>query len=71
MPAFDPANVSPVLKLEYPLARIEQGDQKVWYLVITVHEDSGTFSGVQKMYNPGTGTCTTGDTFTLPARSGE
>jgi hypothetical protein len=70
MPAFDTANVSPVLKLEYPLRNISEQDQKVGYLIITVHEVSGTFSGVQKMYNPGTGTWTTGDTFTLPARSG-
>ncbi|MEI7433724.1 MAG: metallophosphoesterase [Methanomicrobiales archaeon] len=68
MPAFDPANVSPALKLEYPLGKIEQKDQKVGYIVITVHEDSRTFSGVQKGYNAETGTWITGDTFSFPSR---
>ena len=70
MPAFVIANVSPVLKLEYPLKNISQQDQRVGYIIITVHEDSGTFSGVQKLYNAENGTWTTGDTFTLPARPG-
>ena len=70
MPAFDIANVSPVLKLEYPLRNIAEQDQKAGYIVITVHEDNGTFSGVQKMYNAETKTWTTGDTFTLRARPG-
>jgi hypothetical protein len=70
MPAFVIANVSPVLKLEYPLRNIAQQDQQVGYIVITVNEDNRTFSGVQKMYNAGHGTWTTGDTFTLPARPG-
>ncbi len=70
MPAFVIANVSPVLKLEYPLRNIAQQDQEVGYIVITVNETNGTFSGVQKMYDAGNGTWTTGDTFTLPARPG-
>jgi hypothetical protein len=68
MPAFDIANVSPELKLEYPLRNISQQDQEVGYIIITVNEDTGTFSGVQKLYNAETGTWTTGDTFTIKAR---
>ena len=51
MLAFDPANASPELTIKYPLQPVAQNDQKVGYLVITVHENSGTFSGVQKVYN--------------------
>jgi hypothetical protein len=68
MPAFDIANVSPVLKLEYPLRNISKQDQEVGYIVITVNEGNGTFSGVQKLYNAGTGKWETGDTFTIKAR---
>ncbi len=68
MPAFDIANVSPALKLEYPLVNISNQDQKVGYIIITVHEDNGTFSGLEKRYNEGDGTWTTGDTFILPSR---
>ncbi|MEI6840101.1 MAG: metallophosphoesterase [Methanomicrobiales archaeon] len=70
MPAFDPANVSPLLKLEYPLGKIDKQDQKVGYIVVKVNETAGTWTGVQKIYNAETGTWTTGDTFTLPSRSG-
>jgi DNA repair exonuclease SbcCD nuclease subunit len=68
MPAFDPALADPALTIEYPLKAIAQNDQKVGYLVITVHEDSGTFDGVQKVYNPQTQLWETGDTFTIKAR---
>ncbi len=68
MPAFDIANVSPVLKLEYPLRNISEQDQRVGYIIITVNEDNGTFSGIQKIYNAGTGKWETGDTFTIKAR---
>jgi len=68
MQGFDPALVNPVLTLEYPLSPISQNDQKVGYLLITVHEDSGTFDGVQKVLNPVTGAWEVGDTFTLKAR---
>jgi hypothetical protein len=68
MQGFDPAFVNPALTLEYPLTPITQSEQKVGYLLITVHENNGTFDGVQKVLNPVTGVWETGDTFTLKAR---
>jgi DNA repair exonuclease SbcCD nuclease subunit len=68
MQGFDPALVNPALTLEYPLTPISPADQKVGYLVVTVHEDSGTFDGVQKVFNPVTRLWVTGDTFALKAR---
>ncbi|MCX6689890.1 MAG: metallophosphoesterase [Methanoregula sp.] len=68
MPAFNTTLVDPALMLEYPQKSIAQNDQQVGYLVITVHEDLGTFDGVQKMYNATTQSWETGDTFTLKAR---
>ena len=68
MLAFDPALADPALTVEYPLQPIAQNDQKVGYLVITVHEDSGKFSGVQKVLNPVTNMWEVGDTFTIYAR---
>ncbi len=65
---FSPSSVDPVLNLEYPTNPVNASDQKFGYLVITVHEDTGTLSGVQKLYNLKTKTWTTGDTFTLRAR---
>ena len=68
MSAFDPANVDPTLNLEYPKKSIATNDQKVGYLVINVHENSGTFDGVQKVYNATTQSWETGDRFTINAR---
>lgn len=68
MPGFDPALADPALAIEYPLKTVAKNDQKVGYLVITVHEDSGTFDGVQKVFNPETRTWEVGDTFTINAR---
>lgn len=68
MPAFNATLVDPALTLEYPHTSIAQNDQQVGYLVITVHEDLGTYDGVQKMYNPATRSWETGDTFTMRAR---
>ena len=65
---FDPSTVPPALTLEYPLRAVAQSDQKFGYLVITVHEDNGTFDGVQKALNPATGAWEVGDRFTLKAR---
>jgi hypothetical protein len=65
---FDPANVDPALTLEYPLKLITKNDQRVGYVVITVHESTGTFDGIEKQLNPVTGLWETGDTFTLKAR---
>jgi hypothetical protein len=65
---FDPANVDPALTLEYPNTVITKNDQRVGYLVITVHEGTGTFDGVEKQLNPVTGKWETGDTFTITAR---
>ena len=66
--AFDPADVDPVLTLEYPQKPITKNDQRVGYLVITVHESTGTFDGVEKQLNPATGSWETMDTFTIRAR---
>jgi len=68
MMTFYPANVDSNLTLKYPLSIVLENDQKVGYLVITVHEDSGTFDGVQKVLNPETRTWEVGDTFTIHAR---
>jgi hypothetical protein len=68
MQAFDPALADPALTVDYPLKPVTAEDQKVGYLVITVHEDTGTFDGIQKIYNPSTQSWDTGDTFTLHAR---
>jgi hypothetical protein len=68
MQGFDPASANPALTLQYPLTPISQKDQRVGYLVVTVHEDSRTFYGIQKVLNPATGMWETGDTFTLKAR---
>jgi hypothetical protein len=65
MQGFDPAFSDPLLTLKYPLTPITESDQKVGYLVITVHEDTGTYDGVQKVYNPATRAWETGDTFTI------
>ena len=65
---FDPANVDPALILEYPKKTITKNDQRVGYLVITVHENTGTIDGIQKVLNPVTGMWETGDTFTVHAR---
>jgi len=67
MSAFNTTLVDPVLKLEYPQKSIAQQDQQVGYLVITVHEDLGTYDGIQKKYNQTTRSWETGDTFTLNA----
>jgi hypothetical protein len=53
MQGFDPARSDPVLKLEYPLEKIEQKDQKVGYIVITVNETAGTWMGVMSKSEPG------------------
>lgn len=68
MMTFDPANIDPALTLHYPLGIVAGTDQKVGYLVITVHEESGTFDGVQKVFNPKTQSWEIGDTFTIHAR---
>ena len=68
MQGFDPADADPALTTDYPKNAIAANDQKVGYLVITVHEDTGTFDGEQKMYNPATQSWETGDTFTIKAR---
>jgi hypothetical protein len=68
MQAFDPASANPALTVKYPLVPISQKDQRVGYLVVTVHEDSRTFDGVQKVLNPATGIWETGDTFAIRAR---
>ena len=68
MPAFNISLVDPALTLEYPKQSIAQDDQQVGYLVITVHEDLGTYDGVQKMYNQTTRSWESGDKFTIRAR---
>jgi hypothetical protein len=68
MQGFDPAFANPALTLGYPLRPIAQSDQRIGYLVITVQEDSGSFDGVQKTFNPVTHAWEVGDTFTLKSR---
>lgn len=68
MQGFDPVFVNPALTLEYPLKPISQSEQRVGYLLITVHEDTGTFDGIQKTLNPVTNAWEVGDTFTLKTR---
>ncbi|MFA4859200.1 carboxylesterase family protein [Methanoregula sp.] len=68
MGAFNTSLVDPVLTLEYPTKNIAQDDQQVGYLVVTVHEDLGTYDGVQKLYNATTRSWETGDRFTIRAR---
>ena len=65
MQAFDPALADPALTVEYPLQPVAQNDQKVGYLVITVHENCRTFDGIQKVYNTTTHLWEIGDTFTI------
>jgi hypothetical protein len=65
---FDPAEVNPALTLEYPKKTISKNEQRVGYLVITVHERTVTFDGVEKQWNPLTREWETGDTFTIRAR---
>jgi len=65
---FDPANVDPALTLEYPNTVIAKNDQRVGYVVITVHEGTGMIDGVEKQLNPVTREWETGDTFTMKAR---
>ena len=65
---FDPANVDPALTLEYPDTVIAKDDQRVGYVVITVHEGTGMIDGVEKQLNPVTREWETVDTFSLKAR---
>lgn len=65
---FNMTVVDPNLTIEYPLMSVPKADQKVGYLVVTVHEDNRTFDGVQKEYNPETESWQIGDTFTFSAR---
>lgn len=65
---FDPANVDPALTLEYPKKTITKNDQRIGYMVITVHEGTGTFDGVEKQLDPVTGVWVIGDRFTIKTR---
>lgn len=66
--SFDPSAVDPTLTLDYPTTAVNASDQKFGYLVVTVHEDTGTYDGVEKELNPGTGEWEVGDSFTYPIR---
>lgn len=65
---FDPSLVESPLTIEYPLNAVSKDDQQIGYLLITVHEESRTFDGVQKVFNPLTKEWEIGDTFTIHAR---
>jgi hypothetical protein len=67
---FFPATADKALAIQYPLWNISAQDQRDGYLVVTVNETAGTWSGVQKMFDTENGTWITGDMFTYPARSG-
>ena len=66
--AFDPVNVDPALTLRSPTKTIAKNDQKVGYIVFTVHESTGTVDGVEKELNPVTNEWENVDTFTIRAR---
>jgi hypothetical protein len=66
--AFDPVNVDPALTLKFPKTIIAKNDQKVGYIVFTVHESTGTVDGVEKELNPVTNEWENVDTFTIRAR---
>ena len=65
---FIPSDVDPVFTLEYPTHPVNASDQKFGYLLVTVHEDKGTYDAVEKLLNPVTNTWGVGDTFTFPVR---
>ena len=65
---FDPVNVDPALTLKSPKTIIAKNDQKVGYIVFTVHESTGTVDGVEKELNPVTNEWENVDIFTIRAR---
>jgi len=65
---FVPSEVDPIFTLEYPTHPVNASDQKFGYLLVTVHEDKGTFDAVEKELNTVKGTWEVGDTFTVPIR---
>lgn len=65
---FNMTLVDPNLTIAYPLTSVPKDEQKFGYLVVTVHEDSGMFDGVEKRFNPKTGTWEIGDTFAINIR---
>lgn len=67
---FSLATADKALSIRYPSWNISAQDQRDGYLVVTVNETAGTWSGVQKLFDTTTGTWIVGDTFTYPARSG-
>ena len=66
--AFDPVNVDPALTLKSPQKTIAKEDQRVGYLVFTVHESTGTVDGIEKQLNPVTHEWENEDTFTIRVR---
>jgi hypothetical protein len=66
--SFHPAEVDPLTPLEYPKHDVNASDQKFGYLLVTVHEDAGTYDGVEKLLNLTTGQWETGDIFSFPIR---
>jgi hypothetical protein len=65
---FTPADIDPALKLDYPLKPVNAEDQKFGYLLVTVHEDTGTYDAVEKVLNPTTNTWEIGDRFSYLIR---
>lgn len=66
--SFSPSDVDPVLTLEYPMHAVNASDQKFGYLLVTVHEDTGTWDAVEKLLDIPTNTWEIGDTFSYPIR---
>ncbi len=49
---INPENVDPALTLKNPKKTITPNDQRIGYLVFTVHESTGKVDGSEKLLNP-------------------
>jgi hypothetical protein len=74
-PARVPTGISPYLRPVATAVAAENPDpvvvgtaQQAGYLLVTVHEDTGTFDGIGNVLNASTGKRETGDAFTISAR---
>ena len=63
---FIPSDIDPQLTLEYPTHPVNASDQKFGYLLVTVHEDKGTYDAVEKVLDPVTNKRGIGDIFSFP-----
>ncbi len=49
--SFDPREVDPAVRIHYPKEPVNGNDVRTGYLLMTVDEDAGTVTGVQKLWN--------------------